>query len=210
MLTTNVETVGKIIYPYVYLHNAFSEEQLKTIESYGDKLIAEDASVINQRDTNQKNKKKIKSFSKEVRDSKVAWINIDPAINWFFDEYFARVTRLNNDFYRFDLFGFSLFQYTLYDTIGAKYDDHMDLIMGPIHNSHLIRKLSTVLFLQDKSEYEGGEFNIFSSVSRDKITVEQKRGTLICFPSWMIHQVTPITAGSRKSIVAWVEGPMFK
>jgi PKHD-type hydroxylase len=208
MFTTNVETVGKIIYPYVYLHNAFGEEQLKAIESYGDQLVAKDASIMNETISTQKRKKN-KINVKDIRDSKVAWIQPEPSINWFFDEYFYKVAKLNNDFYRFDLFGFNAFQYTLYDTLGAKYDDHMDLIMGPIHDKHLVRKLSTILFLQDKSDFEGGEFQIFSS-SRDLITIEQKRGTLICFPSWMLHQVTPITAGSRKSIVAWVEGPMFK
>lgn len=223
MFTTNVETVGKIIYPYVYLHNAFNEEQLQAIEAICDKLEHDESVVVgNENDSDEKVSKtkrkknnvepieKIGELHKEIRNSKTAWLHPTPESNWFFFEYFDKVARLNNDFYRFDLFGFGAFQYTLYDNIGSKYDDHMDLIMGPNHKSHLIRKLSTILFLHDKNEYEGGEFKIFSSVTRDVITVEQKRGTLICFPSWMIHCVTPITKGYRKSIVAWVEGPMFK
>jgi PKHD-type hydroxylase len=33
---------------------------------------------------------------------------------------------------------------------------------------------------------------------------------MIFFPSFMLHEVKPVTEGLRKSIVVWVEGPKFK
>jgi PKHD-type hydroxylase len=36
------------------------------------------------------------------------------------------------------------------------------------------------------------------------------RGTLVAFPSYLLHRVTPITSGTRKSLVAWVSGPVFR
>ena len=36
------------------------------------------------------------------------------------------------------------------------------------------------------------------------------RGTLVAFPSYVMHRVTPVTSGTRKSLVAWVAGPKFR
>jgi PKHD-type hydroxylase len=30
------------------------------------------------------------------------------------------------------------------------------------------------------------------------------------FPSWSLHRVTPVTKGTRYSLVAWVSGPRFR
>jgi PKHD-type hydroxylase len=30
------------------------------------------------------------------------------------------------------------------------------------------------------------------------------------FPSFVLHRVTPVTKGTRYSLVAWVSGPPFK
>jgi PKHD-type hydroxylase len=35
-------------------------------------------------------------------------------------------------------------------------------------------------------------------------------GTVIVFPSFVIHEVKKITAGTRRSLVTWVNGPRFK
>jgi septal ring factor EnvC (AmiA/AmiB activator) len=41
-------------------------------------------------------------------------------------------------------------------------------------------------------------------------SLEQKKGRAWFFPSWVLHQVTPITRGVRKSAVLWAGGPAFK
>jgi PKHD-type hydroxylase len=64
--------------------------------------------------------------------------------------------------------------------------------------------------LSDNYEYEGGEFQIINAEQSEASTVEQKKGRLIVFPSWMVHKVKPVTRGVRKSIVVWVVGPNFK
>jgi len=73
------------------------------------------------------------------------------------------------------------------------------------------RKLSMTIPLNDN--YEGGEFQ-FSSYSEGdhKIsTIEDNTsGSVIVFPSFMEHRVTPITKGTRYSLVAWFLGPPFK
>ena len=36
------------------------------------------------------------------------------------------------------------------------------------------------------------------------------RKTLVAFPANMLHQVTPITRGQRRSLVIWAVGPEFR
>ena len=85
------------------------------------------------------------------------------------------------------------------------------------------RKLSTVIALSDGSKYKGGDFQIdlrdkgvgnqknLKNVSRI-ITVEElrKKGTVIVFPSFIWHRVTPVLKGTRYSLVTWSLGQPWK
>ena len=68
------------------------------------------------------------------------------------------------------------------------------------------RVLSVSVQLSKSSDYEGGDLmfrgqNIWSYES-----VERKQGTVIIFPSYVYHEVTPITKGKRYSLVQWFKG----
>lgn len=67
------------------------------------------------------------------------------------------------------------------------------------------RKISASLLLNDESEYEGGDLIILNETIKRK-----KQGTIIVFPSFMAHQVTPVTQGVRYSAVCWMAGPKWK
>lgn len=67
------------------------------------------------------------------------------------------------------------------------------------------RKISASLLLNDESEYEGGDLIIL-----DETVKVKKQGTIIVFPSFMAHQVTPVTRGVRYSAVCWMGGPKWK
>ena len=41
------------------------------------------------------------------------------------------------------------------------------------------------------------------------VTTNRNQGSIIIFPSFMMHQVTPITKGIRNSLVLWAYGPPF-
>ena len=60
--------------------------------------------------------------------------------------------------------------------------------------------------LSDPSEYEGGAL-VFPE---DHGMADRTRGMLTVFPSFLIHEVTPVVAGSRYVLVAWVHGPSFR
>lgn len=67
------------------------------------------------------------------------------------------------------------------------------------------RKISASLLLNDESEYEGGDLKIL-----DETVSTKKQGTIIVFPSFMAHQVTPVIRGVRYSAVCWMMGPKWK
>jgi PKHD-type hydroxylase len=67
-----------------------------------------------------------------------------------------------------------------------------------------MRKLSLVLLLND--EFEGGDFELLWPGNK----IPLKKGRVILFPSILMHRVKPVTKGTRKSLVAWMQGPNFK
>ena len=75
-----------------------------------------------------------------------------------------------------------------------------------------VRKLSMTLLLND--DYEGGklQFKSFGPKHQSKITTPsmKKTGSVIVFPSSLVHRVTPVTKGIRYSVVVWFLGPPFK
>ena len=92
---------------------------------------------------------------------------------------------------------------------GEYYSWHRDGGSDHLQGSKLVRKLSMTVCLNE--DYEGGELQFHSYGKRDnKITsAPQGKGTIIVFPSFIEHQVTPVTKGVRYSLVAWITGPPF-
>ena len=74
-----------------------------------------------------------------------------------------------------------------------------------------VRKLSMTILLND--DYKGGQFQ-FQNFDKGKPTIInppiKNKGSVIVFPSSMVHRVTPITKGVRYSVVVWFLGPPFK
>jgi PKHD-type hydroxylase len=67
-----------------------------------------------------------------------------------------------------------------------------------------------ILLSEPNVDFEGGEFQINEGLEERAKTIKMTKGTLIAFPSFMIHRVKTVTKGIRKSITIWVEGPKFK
>jgi PKHD-type hydroxylase len=77
-----------------------------------------------------------------------------------------------------------------------------------------IRKLSVTVSLSDPKTYKGGNLKFDLGPHQKKryhICKEiRPRGSVIVFPSHIYHQVTPVTQGTRYSLVAWNLGKPFK
>jgi len=78
-----------------------------------------------------------------------------------------------------------------------------------------IRKLSMTINLNKPGEYEGGnlkfDFGPHAPGNRfHECTEIRPQGSIIIFPSYVYHQVTPVTSGTRYSLVLWTLGQPFK
>lgn len=143
---------------------------------------------------------------KEIRRSKVKWIKEENSNNvWLFIKLKRIIEEVNSYVWRFDLKGWNdSIQYAEYSEEDKGYFDwHLDL--DSKISSH--RKLSMTIQLSDENEYKGGEFQTFTV--KNPLTQSSTKGTLILFPTYLLHRVTPVTQGLRKSLVWWVGGCPF-
>ncbi len=137
----------------------------------------------------------------ETRKSKICWLPT-AGWDWLYDRIFDSVNSTN--YWGFDVHGFSeLIQFTKYDSKNGPsfYKYHRDTGPGFQH-----RKISFVILLDDPKDFEGGEFNL---ELKGKVDLP-KKGSAIMFPSFLLHQVDPVTSGCRNSLVAWIAGPKLK
>jgi PKHD-type hydroxylase len=200
-LTTNPKTLWKTTHASIYWDDLFSETDLQKMDEYCKLHGTEQAKVVTLDGPKTKN---------SARNSAISLHSINKDNQWLFDRLLGVTSLVNDTFYNFDLLGFDHFQYTEYNGAGTKYDYHTDMVLGehaPV-GMEVPRKLSFSLILSDSSEYEGGDFEILHGSFPDKL--EQKRGRILAFPSYIVHRVTPIISGSRRSIVFWALGPKFK
>lgn len=63
--------------------------------------------------------------------------------------------------------------------------------------------LSFTLFLSDPEDYEGGEL-IVESVDSEQ-AYKLSAGSVLVYPSTSLHQVTPVTQGTRWAAIGWVQ-----
>ncbi len=131
------------------------------------------------------------------------------------------------------------FQYTIYDfdenkPTGDFYTWHTDHGGEVRHEDNGIplqepnhRKISMTIQLSDPNDYEGGKFQWLEPNQQfdrikfgdKKIDIDkavrtlpfsaQQKGSICLFPSFLYHQVTPVTRGTRISIVGWYNGPQW-
>ena len=138
-----------------------------------------------------------------MRDSKVAWL-YGSDIEYVFRKVTSAITGANEQFFNFDLFGLAEgFQFTRYDAPSGHYGMHIDKIL-----LHQVRKLSLTIQLSAPEDYEGGELALHVGPQPDIMSKEQ--GQMFIFPSYVLHEVRPVTKGTRYSLVAWVTGKPFK
>ena len=141
----------------------------------------------------------------EVRRSNVLFLNNqDHEIRWLFNKLSDCVTKINNRFFNYDLYGIETIQFTNYDCNDKGfYCKHTDTL------KHLLeRKLSCTVQLSDENSYEGGDVILHSCQKPEYLP--KRRGTIIFFPSYIVHEVTPVTYGIRNSLVSWIQGPPFR
>lgn len=173
--------------------NTFSPEECERIIDIGTRAILSPATLANSNDT---------AAGPQIRDSAVSWLYPTAETEWIFEKISTTTGYLNDNFFNFHLSDFAEgLQFTRYAAPNGHYNQHIDkAFQGPI------RKLSLTIQLSNPNEYEGGDLILFYG---EQQTMPKEQGKAIAFPSYVLHQVTPVTAGTRYSLVAWVTGNQF-
>jgi PKHD-type hydroxylase len=203
-ISNNSYKRANITYSHIYFDDVFKEEEITRIVEYCEtKEFLKGGLLSNDL-----------SLNETIRKSNVNFHNPNKENNWIFERLNWAIERINDDFYNLDLNGYDSFQYSQYKSAQlGKYDWHIDMFTGdasPTNNAGT-RKLSLTFLLSEPNvDFEGGDFQITQGSENQAQTIEMKKGRIIAFPSFILHRVTPVTKGERKSIVIWVEGPKFK
>jgi PKHD-type hydroxylase len=140
-----------------------------------------------------------------VRKTSVTWLRRDESTAELFAKIERIVQDMNRRLYKFELTGFAdPIQFTRYETTGDYYTWHEDLGTGQTS----LRKLSLVVQLSDPANYRGCNLQVFSNGEPSDLSRAQ--GTVLIFPAWHLHRVTPLEEGVRYSLVTWIAGPPFR
>jgi len=142
--------------------------------------------------------------NKNIRRSKVAWLEKTPganAIRTRLDEV-VRIENARN--FNFDVEGFDngiqIARYSLND----HYAWHIDNGAGQLSR----RKLTLVVQLSDSEAYEDGNFELMCK--SDPVCCPREKGSGILFPSFLLHRAMHVSKGERFSLTAWMMGPAFR
>lgn len=176
---------------WAFFKNAFSSEECKKIINIGIKNKLETGVTVGKTQT-------------KVRNSKISWLYPNNDLDWVFRRITDITLDLNKRFFNFDLWGIQEgLQFTHYKEPSGKYGKHVDKYYGG-----LIRKLSVSIQLSDPKTYKGGELCLYTE--ENETTTLKDQGTLILFPSYVLHEVKQVTKGERFSLVTWITGKQFK
>lgn len=183
---------------YYWYKEGFNKEELKKIYDGVEKLPFNQGTVFSSDDT---------EIIKDIRSSSIKWIPKNDEWMWLYQKLMNMAYEANNDAWKFNLISAQeLIQYTeYYDTNEGHYDWHQDI--GPGIGSQ--RKVSITVQLSEPDEYEGGDLEMWSG-GQNVVSAERGAGVVFIFPSYMMHRVTKVTKGTRRSFVLWVGGDHYR
>ena len=170
--------------------NTISKEKISKILNIANKTPLSNASIFSSYEPMQ-----------NVRRSKICWLS-DKWIKMLLWEYVLKA----NKAFQIDIKNNSEMQFIEYrHNDKGHYDWHHDVNWNG--QDGMDRKLSLTIQLSDSDDYGGGNFE-FDEI---KTNVDFKpQGTVIIFPSYFRHRVSPVTFGTRRSLVAWYYGPKWR
>jgi PKHD-type hydroxylase len=141
----------------------------------------------------------------EIRRSQVVMLGNEKKYDWLYERLWAAAQECNRLFFCVDLAGVETnVQLARYDSSDRGfYDWHTDFAgLMPL------RKISISIQLSRPEDYEGGDLELFYTSAPHKL--DRARGAFIAFPSFLLHRVTPVTRGTRWSLVAWILGARWR
>lgn len=149
-----------------------------------------------------------------TRSSMIKWLPRNQAFDWLYERMISMSKEANQALWGFDLISsLEAIQYTeYYASENGHYDWHQDIGVGELPSK---RKVSITIQLSDADEYDGGDLLICTGSSGtgeldNNLIMPRGKGVAVLFPSYMMHRVTPVTRGVRRSLVLWVGGAHYR
>jgi PKHD-type hydroxylase len=160
----------------------FLDEEIEDIKKLGDALIWEEGKIKDDR------------VDHSIRNTRIAWIHPNTDTHWLF----SRAILIFKNSMPFN--AFQSMQYTIYDSKGSHYDWHRDIGSGD--EIMKARVNVGIVQLSHPSEYKGGVLQI-KLEDGEVIDVMKTKGMVTTFPIQLLHRVTPVTSGVRKTLIMW-------
>lgn len=149
-----------------------------------------------------------------TRSSMIKWLPRNQAFDWLYERMISMSKEANQALWGFDLISsLEAIQYTeYYASENGHYDWHQDIGVGELPSK---RKVSITIQLSDADEYDGGDLLICTGSSGtgeldNNLVMPRGKGVGVLFPSYMMHRVSPVTRGVRRSLVLWVGGAHYR
>lgn len=180
---------------YIFIPNFLLKKECEKIIKEGE-LNLKEATLMDE------------SVNTNIRNTEVSFFYNKNPVQDLMQKIVDKMIEISINYYGCNLKNVEAIQYTKY-TKDMFYTWHTDSAVSL--EQKITRDISASLILSHKEEHEGGSLQMILNevcIDKDNVlsphdVVNQEQGTLIIFPSNVLHQVTPITLGTRKSLVAW-------
>ena len=140
------------------------------------------------------------------RNTDIMWLTDMNSLAPIYTKIIDQVKNINAEHFKYSINYVEPLQYSVYNAIdNGKYDMHNDTVLR--NTSGNARKLSFSILLNDVSEFEGGDLQFYTA--RTPTVKNLDKGSIIVFPSFLMHGVSPVTKGTRRTLVGFVGGPNF-
>lgn len=142
-----------------------------------------------------------------LRRADVVWLDEVSGMAWVMDRLIALVRSANRDRFDFDIREFAESpQVARYEARErGHFTWHSDIGDGRAARK---RKLTLVAQLSRADTYEGGDLDVMPGAQ--VVGADRAQGCVTIFPSFQLHQVSPVTQGTRHSLTVWAHGPAFR
>jgi PKHD-type hydroxylase len=188
LLQQNYTKIPLILHNFVSYNNVFTKNECNEIINYSNNYIENHTSDI------------------EIK-IKMCYLLPDKKINFIYDRIRKLVTETNMNIWNYNLYDFG--EPIKFLEYNEKYNSHLKIHndIGNVRGWESFRKLTIIVQLTDENTYE--DCNLMIQNGDKLVTTNKNQGSIIIFPSFMMHQVTPITKGIRHSLVLWAYGSPF-
>lgn len=214
----NLIRINKEIHPVYWIPDFLNNEEIDKVLKYVKNLPLENAKIGGniQEDIKQPFTPDYHIKNPNIgnvprtRITNIKWVELNKETNWLYKKIINQIHKVNQKNFDMILKFVENLQFSEYtENQQGFYSKHNDCgDTGRLESFVDIRKLSFSIQLTDEKDYEGGELVIYEN--NNKFIAPKNKGTIIFFESNILHEVKPVTKGTRHALVSWVQGPNLR